>query len=69
MNSVVDSPTMCARRIFEISAAGTSVVSTPSIALGQTWEPGEQFIVETAEEAEQVMESVIRNPELSDRQL
>nr|WP_231705191.1 glycosyltransferase [Arthrobacter gengyunqii] len=69
VNSVVDSPTMCARRIFEISAAGTSVVSTPSLALGQTWGAGEQFIVETAEHAEQVMESIIRNPELSDRQL
>ena len=69
VNSVVDSPTMCARRIFEISAAGTSVVSTPSAALGQTWEPGEQFIVETVAEAEHVLESLIRNPELSDRQL
>lgn len=69
VNSVVDSPTMCARRIFEISAAGTSVVSTPSAALTQTWEPGEQFIVQTVEEAEQVIESLVQNPALSERQL
>ncbi|WP_342024293.1 glycosyltransferase [Arthrobacter citreus] len=69
VNSVVNSPTMCARRIFEISAAGTSVVSTPSVALGQTWAADEQFIVQTAEDAEQVIDSLIRNPELSDRQL
>ena len=32
VNSVVDSPSMCARRIFEITAAGTPVISTPSEA-------------------------------------
>ncbi|RAF64722.1 glycosyltransferase, partial [Burkholderia multivorans] len=32
VNSVVDSPSMCARRIFEITAAGTPVVTTPSAA-------------------------------------
>src|SRR5699024_3913805 len=32
VNSVVDSPSMCARRIFEITAAGTPVVTTPSVA-------------------------------------
>ncbi len=30
VNSVTDSPSMCARRIFEITAAGSCVVSTPS---------------------------------------
>ena len=33
VNSVVDSPSMCARRIFEINAAGTPVVTTPSAAV------------------------------------
>lgn len=69
VNSVVDSPTMCARRIFEISAAGTSVVSTPSAALDQTWPPGEQFIVKTVEDAQLTIDSIVRNPALSARQL
>lgn len=33
VNSVVDSPSMCARRIFEITACGASVVSPPSPAI------------------------------------
>ena len=69
VNSVIDSPTMCARRIYEISAAGTSVVSTPSAAIAKTWESGEQFIVKSVEEAELTIDSIMRNPALSDRQL
>ncbi len=33
VNSVTDSPTMCARRLFELSAAATTVLSTPSAAI------------------------------------
>ncbi|WP_371858334.1 glycosyltransferase, partial [Pseudomonas sp. FW215-L1] len=33
VNSVTSSPSMCARRIFEIAASGTAVVSTESAAL------------------------------------
>ena len=44
VNSVVDSPTMLARRVFEILASGTPVVSTRSAAvehgLGQRLAPG-----------------------------
>lgn len=69
VNSVVTSPSMCARRIFEITAAGTSVVSTPSKALATVWEPNEQFVVGAREQAEEVISSILRNPELSDRQL
>lgn len=69
VNSVVDSPSMCARRIFEITAAGTSVISTPSIALTSMWEPNEQFIVDTEENAGELISSILRNPGLSDRQL
>lgn len=69
VNSVVDSPSMCARRIYEITAAGTSVVSTPSLALSTQWEPGEQFIVTTREEAKETLLAMARNPYLSERQL
>src|SRR5690625_7683303 len=35
VNSVVTSPSMCARRIFEITASGTPVGSAPSPAIGE----------------------------------
>ena len=69
VNSVVDSPSMCARRIYEITAAGTSVVSTASLALSTQWEPGEQFIVKTREEAKETLLALTQNPQLSERQL
>ncbi|WP_404320345.1 glycosyltransferase [Arthrobacter luteolus] len=69
VNSVVDSPSMCARRIFEITASGTSVVSTPSEALTRLWDNDEQFIVSDRAEAVQTLSALIRNPELSSRQL
>lgn len=69
VNSVVDSPSMCARRIFEITAAGTTVVSAPSRALKEMWAPGEQFIVSDPDEASSTLRALQRNPELSDRQL
>ncbi|MFF2677002.1 glycosyltransferase [Arthrobacter koreensis] len=69
VNSVVDSPSMCARRIFEITASGTSVVSTPSTALTQLWDNDEQFIVADRAEAAHTLRALMRNPELSSRQL
>lgn len=69
VNSVTSSPTMCARRIFEITASGTSVISTPSVALENMWKSGEQFIVGSGEDAEELIAAIHRNPELSDRQL
>lgn len=68
-NSVVDSPSMCARRIFEITAAGTTVVSTPSRALQEIWATDEQFIVRSREETTEVLKALLRNPAISDRQL
>ncbi|MDK1329050.1 glycosyltransferase [Arthrobacter sp. zg-Y1143] len=68
VNSVVDSPSMCARRIYELTAAGTSVVSTPSLALTQ-WAPEEQFTATSRTEASELIQALVRNPQLSDRQL
>lgn len=69
VNSVVDSPSMCARRIFEITAAGTTVVSTPSRALAEMWDSGEQYIVPDQDQARATIKALLRNPELSERQL
>lgn len=67
VNSVVDSPSMCARRIFEISAAGTPVVSTPSAATREFFPDTEVIQPETEQEAEWSLRALVRSPELRDR--
>lgn len=67
VNSVVDSPSMCARRIFEITAAGTPVVSAPSAAIKNFFDPSEVLEVHTREEASHAIRSLVRSPELRDR--
>lgn len=69
VNSVVDSPTMCSRRVFEIIASGSNVVSTPSAAIGTHFRPDEIFTVATQKEAEHLLRALHRNPELGERQL
>lgn len=69
VNSVVDSPTMCSRRIFEVIASGSNVVTTPSAAIGTHFSPDEIFTVNTEAEAEQLLRALHRNPELGERQL
>lgn len=67
VNSVVDSPSMCARRIFEITASGTPVVTTPSPALPRFFPDGEIHSVENKEDAAFIMRALMRSPELNDR--
>ena len=49
VNSVVDSPTMFSRRVFELLACGTAVVSTPSVGISELFAD----IVQTAETVEE----------------
>lgn len=67
VNSVVDSPSMCARRIFEITACGTPVVTTPSAATGEFFPPDEVFSVGSREEAASTIRALVRSTELRDR--
>lgn len=67
VNSITDSPTMCARRIFEITASGTPVVSTPSAAIGEFFSPDEVFVVESQEQAENTIKALVRSKEVRDR--
>lgn len=67
VNSVVDSPSMCARRIFEITASGAAVVSTPSAAISKFFEPAEVIAVTSREQAGHAIRSIVRSPELRDR--
>ncbi len=57
-NSVIASPTMFSRRVFELLACGTPVVSTPSLGVEQMF--GDIVpIVETAEAAEAAMRELL----------
>ena len=67
VNSVVDSPSMCARRVFEILSRGTAVVSTPSAAVGEHFPQEELPVVATREQAADVVRALVRSKQLRDR--
>ncbi|WP_246475861.1 glycosyltransferase family protein [Brevibacterium renqingii] len=67
VNSVVDSPSMCARRIFEITAAGTPVVTTPNAATKEFFPADEVPQPETREDAELTLRALVRSKELRER--
>ena len=66
VNTVTDSPTMCARRAFELSAAGLPVLSGPGRAIPETF--GDLIpIAATAEETSALLQGLLQSPELRDR--
>lgn len=67
VNSVTDSPSMCARRVFEITASGTPVISTPSLALEEFFPESEVPLARTPQQAEGLIRAYVRSPELNDR--
>src|SRR5699024_35376 len=67
VNSVVDSPSMCARRIFEITAAGTPVISTPSEATQKFFPLLELPQPESEEDAQLFLRAFVRSGELRAR--
>lgn len=67
VNSVTTSPSMCARRIFEITASGTPVVSAPSPAIGEFFTADEVPQVTSREEAAHTVRALARSRELRDR--
>lgn len=67
VNSVVDSESMCARRIFEISAAGTPVISAPSAAIRNFFDESEVPVADSREVAGHLTRAFVANPELNDR--
>ncbi|MDQ0095953.1 glycosyltransferase family protein [Paeniglutamicibacter psychrophenolicus] len=66
VNSVVNSPSMCARRIFEITASGTPVVTAPSRAIAEFFDKSEVLEVGTREESASMIRSLVRSKELRD---
>lgn len=69
VNSVTESPSMCARRIFEITASGTPVVSTRSVAIERYFAPSEVPIVETADGAASLLSALVQQASLGERQV
>lgn len=67
VNSVVTSPSMCARRIFEITASGTPVVTAPSPAIGEFFAEEEVPVVAERQDAAHVVRALARSPQLRDR--
>ncbi|NYI66469.1 glycosyltransferase family protein [Spelaeicoccus albus] len=67
VNSVVDSPSMCARRIFEITACGTPVVTMPTEAIGKFFPHQEIPVANDEDNAYDVIRSLIRSNEHNDR--
>ncbi|QHC02472.1 glycosyltransferase [Epidermidibacterium keratini] len=67
VNSVVDSPSMCARRIFEITASGTPVISAPSAAVPEFFSADEVPVAADEEEAGWLMRTYVNSPQLRDR--
>ncbi|MCR4524891.1 glycosyltransferase [Kocuria rhizophila] len=69
VNSVVDSQTMCARRIFEATACGAAVVTVGTPAI-HTYFPGGMLTEVTDEnDAYFKMRSLVRSPEYRDRKV
>lgn len=61
VNSVKDSPTMFSRRVFELLACGTPVVSTYSKGVEKMLGPNGVFLVETERDTQRILESLMND--------
>lgn len=66
VNSVKDSPTMYSRRVFEILAAGTNVISTYSLGI-ETMFPGIVPIAGSVYESNALLNNLLHNAHYSER--
>lgn len=67
VNSVVDSPSMCARRIFEATASGAAILSGPSRAIPAFFPEGEIRTAETEREATLELRTLMKSAEYRER--
>ncbi|WP_421629367.1 glycosyltransferase family protein [Corynebacterium pseudogenitalium] len=67
VNSVVTSPSMCARRLFELPASGAAVVTTPSPATTNFFSPDALAEVQSVEEAAATITTLINSPEYREK--
>lgn len=66
VNSVTTSPTMGSRRLFELSAAQTAILSAPAASI-EPFFGHDIEVVSDAEQAEQALEALMRHKERRDR--
>ncbi len=66
VNSVVESPSMFSRRVFELLACGTNVISSPSDGMNNMLN-GFVSVVESKEDGVQAVKSLLDNPEEAER--
>lgn len=69
VNSVTDSATMCARRVFEATACGAAVVTETTDAIRNFFPGGLLTEVEGEDDAYNAMRQVIRSKEFRDRRV
>ncbi len=69
VNSVPGSKSMCARRIFEATACGAAVVTPPSPAIDEYFEPGTITQVDSVDDTSAEMRALLRSPEHRDRRV
>ncbi len=66
VNSVTSSPTMCARRLFELSAAQTPVVTGPAASVERFF-GDDVTVISNADETRAELSTLLRHDELRDR--
>ena len=62
VNTVTESPTMCARRVFELAAAATPIVSGPSRAMAEMMPTDAVRMVKDASEANEAYGELLADP-------
>lgn len=67
VNSVTRSSTMCARRLFELSAAGTPIVSGPAAAIERYFGTDLIQVSHDEQETRQLLRALLGSAELRDR--
>ncbi|HEX6286604.1 MAG TPA: glycosyltransferase [Acidimicrobiia bacterium] len=67
VNTVTNSPTMCARRVFELAACGTPILSGPARALAGVSEDGVVEVVSDQESTSRSLNRMLSDVELRHR--
>ncbi|AIL32290.1 hypothetical protein IX83_02235 [Basilea psittacipulmonis DSM 24701] len=60
VNTITDSPTMMSRRVYELLACGTPVISTPSLAIDKQFK-GIVQVAKNAKEANKIIKHLLEN--------
>lgn len=67
VNSVPESKSMCARRIFELSSSKTAVVSVGTTAITSSYADDEVFTVNTPKAASKILETLVHDNDFRER--